>query len=152
MKDQCHDPGWHCCHKNNDQGVSKPFDPGTHIQLRKVYPACNKRKTRYNKKHGTNVSCLMLHWYPPCYFSDFQKSCIYKTCQCYWRYNSQKECKMMLCQLAPEKISKPRSGKSTEHFDWSSSKQKRKSPTCQRCCEPQCHRRIKAMNPLDLIQ
>ena len=58
----------------------------------------------------------------------------------------------MLCQLAPEKIPKPRSGESTEHFDWTSSKQNRKSTTCQRCCEPQCHRRIKAMNPLDLIQ
>ena len=60
MQKQRHDPGRHRCHQDNDQRIHQSFCSGTHVQFGKVDPACDKRKSRNDKQHGTDISRLML--------------------------------------------------------------------------------------------
>ena len=132
MQKQCHDPCGHCCNQNNDQRIHQSLGSRAHIQLGKVNSACDKRKSRNNKQHGTNVSRLMLNGNTEQYLTDLQKSGIDQTGHRDRRNDAEKQSKMMLCQFTSQEIPDPGSCKSAEHLNRTATQQERKSTACKR--------------------
>ena len=152
MQKQCHQPCRNGRNNNDNDRIGQPLQPGTHIQLGKVNSACNKRKTRNDKKHGTDISRLMLQGNPGNQLCDPKQNGIGNARRGNGCHNPEKQCQMMLCQFAADKVSKSCPAKSKQHFHGSSAKQKCECAACQCRGKSQSHRGIESMNPVDLIQ
>ena len=106
MQKQCHQPCRNGRNNNNNDRIGQPLQPGTHIQLGKVNSTCNKRKARNDKKHGTDISRLMLQGNPGNQLCDPKQNGIGNARRGNGCHNPEKQCQMMLCQFAADKVSK----------------------------------------------
>ena len=74
---------------NNDHRICKPFQAGTHIQLRQVNTACDKRKAGDDKEHGTFISDFMPSGNRKGQLDQPQGCNVGQTGQCDRGYNAQ---------------------------------------------------------------
>ena len=151
MKKQCHQPGRDSSHHYNNNGVGQSFQTGTHIQLGKVDSACDKRKARNDKQHGTDVPGFMLDGNVEQKLCQLQEACIYKTGGGNRNCNAHKQSKMMLAKLAADGVSDACACKSQDHFQRATAQKKSKCTTGQCRSQSQGGRGIKPVDPLDLI-
>ena len=70
----------------------RPMRRNLYIVLQSVCRLCCNTvvawKSRYDEEHGADISGFMLNRNPKQYFSEFEHTCICKTCQGYRGYNT----------------------------------------------------------------
>ena len=149
---QRHHPSGERRNHDDKNRISEPLQARAHVQLGEVNAARDKRKTRNDKQHGTDITGFVLRGNAQEHLCQPQTAGVNQARRRNRGDDAQKQREMVLGQLAPNRVADTCAEKSKAHFPQTAAEQKCKRAARKRRGKAQRERGVQAVNLFDVIQ